>query len=107
MKKSLLVLLAGIAICLGACTTPPPSDVVAAIQNACVIDAGIRPTVTALEPLATPAEVLAINAARSVIDPICANPAGSVQANTLTILATNVGNIQGIIVSLQTRKAVK
>lgn len=107
MKKSLLVLLSIAAIVLGACTTPQPADVVVAIQNACVIDAGIRPTVTALEPFATPAEVLAINSARSVIDPICANPSGSVQANTLTILATNIGNIQGIIIALQTRQAAK
>ena len=107
MKKSLLILLAGIAICLGACTTPPPSDIVAGIQNACFIDASIRPSVNALEPLATIQEVQAISAARAVIDPICANPSGSVQANTLTILATNIGNIQGILISLQTRKAGK
>ena len=82
MKKSLLALLAGIVFVLGACTTPPPADIIAAIQNACVIDAGIRPTITALEPLATPFQVLIIKSARSVIDPICANPSGSVQANT-------------------------
>ncbi len=107
MKKSLLALLAGIVLVLGACTTPPPADIIAAIQNACVIDAGLRPTITALEPLATPFQVLIIKSARSVIDPICANPSGSVQANTLTILATNIGNIQGVIVALQTGQAAK
>ena len=64
MKKSLLGLLAIAVTSIAACTTPPPSDVVIAIQNACVIDAGIRPTVTALEVLATPMEVDAINAAQ-------------------------------------------
>lgn len=107
MNKYLLALaIAGLVI-LSACTTPPPSQIVAAIQNACFIDATMRPTVTALEPLATPTQVLAINTARSVIDPICANPEGSVQANTMTILATNIGNIQGILVALQTQKAGK
>ncbi|APB98499.1 hypothetical protein A4F89_03630 [Polynucleobacter asymbioticus] len=105
MKKSLLTLLALAAVGLSACMTTPPADIVVAIQNSCVIDAGIRPTVTALEVLATPMEVQAINAARAIIDPICANPSASVQANTLTILATNVGNIQGILVALQIKKS--
>jgi hypothetical protein len=85
----------------------PDARVVAAIQDSCNVDAAIRPTVTALlnvPGLATQQEVLIVDAARSVIDPICANPSGSVSANTQAILAANVGKIAGLIVTLQTRQ---
>jgi len=107
MKKYLLALVSS-AILLGACTATPPADIVVAIQNACIVDAGLRPVAKALQlALANPIESLALDSARSVIDPICANPAGSINANTMTILATNIGNIESIVVTLEARKGAK
>ena len=78
MKRfALFVLAAFAAFFFSACTTVPTSNEVALIQNACNVDATLRPTVTALlavPGLATPEEVLIVNTARSAIDPICANP---------------------------------
>jgi hypothetical protein len=91
-----------------ALTAAPSADQVVAIQNACAIDAGIRPTVTALltvPGLATVQEVAAVTAARAVIDPICANPSGSVQANTLAVLTGATGNVLAIVTQLQARKS--
>ena len=109
MKRfALFVLAAFAAFFFSACTTVPTSNEVALIQNACNVDATLRPTVTALlavPGLATPEEVLIVNTARSAIDPICANPTGTPAANAQAILATQTGNIIGIITALQTRKA--
>ena len=105
MKVILATLL---ALSLAACTTVPTTDQVAMIQNACNIDATIRPTVTALlavPGLATPEENLAVQAARDAIDPICANPTGTPAANAQAILAKQTGNIIGIIAALQARKS--
>ena len=91
-----------------ALTAAPSADQVQAIQNACAIDAGIRPSVTvllAVPGLATVQEVTAVTAARAVIDPICANPSGSVQANTLAVLTGATGNVLAIVTQLQARKA--
>jgi len=104
MKKSLLALIAS-AFALTACTTPPSENQVKVITNICLVDADIRPLVTALEVLATTQEVAGIAAARAVIDPICANPAGSVASNTVAVLTNNVANIQAILAKLQARKA--
>lgn len=89
---------------LSACIPPPP-DIVTQIKNACAIDAQIRPTVIALEVFATPQEVMVINTARSVIDPICANPNGTIASNTLAILINNIATIQGIVISIQNQKS--
>ena len=98
---------AGLAV-LPACTTAPTADQVAQIQTACAVDAGLRPTVTALlaiPGLATTQEVAAVTAARAVIDPICANPAGTPQANALAALTTASGQVVAIVTTLQARKA--
>ena len=89
---------AGLSV-LPACTTAPTAD---------PVDAGVRPTVTALlaiPGLATAQEVAAVTAARAVIDPICANPAGTPQANALAALTTASGQVVAIVTTLQARKA--
>jgi hypothetical protein len=106
MKKVLLALTAS-TLALMACTTPPTQNEVNAITNICLVDSGIRPLVTALEVLATPEEVAGLTTARAVIDPICANPAGSVASNAVAVLTNNVANIQAILIKLQARKAGK
>lgn len=108
MKKLLVIALS--AFILAACSSTPPSPTatqVAIIQNACLVDAGLRPIVGGLEIFATPVEVLAINAAHGVIDPICANPSANIVTNVTTILASNIDNIKTIITTLQARKAGK
>ena len=107
MKKSLLALLAVGTLALGACTSPPTQNEINIITNACNVDAAIRPLVTALAPLANPEEILAVTTARGVIDPICANPAGSVASNTVAVLSSNVATIQTVLGKLQARKAGK
>lgn len=99
------------AAALGGCSTvggTPTDTQVAAIQNACNLDAAVRPTVTVLleiPGLATVAEKAAIDGARTIIDPICANPSGSVQANALAALTGASGQIVAIVTKLQLRKA--
>ncbi len=111
MKKFFLFLAAAVlALAFAACTTTgaPNATQVQAIQQACAIDAGVRPSVTVLlsiPGLATVQEVAAVAAARAVIDPICANPAGSVQANSLAVLSSATGQVTSILIQLQARKA--
>ena len=99
------------AAMLGGCSTltsTPTDSQVALIQNACAADAAIRPTVTVLldvTGLATADEAAAVKAARAVIDPICANPSGSVQENALAAVTGASGQIVAIVTKLQTRKA--
>ena len=103
MKK--LALIAVAAIALAACTTPPTDAQVQRIQTACAVDAGIRPAVTTLLVFATPAEVAGIAAARAVIDPICANPGGTVQANAISAFTAATAQVVGIYGDMQARKA--
>lgn len=109
MKKLISVAIAAaVSAALCACTTPPTSGEVSAIQQACTLDALARPTVTALlalPGLATPEEVAAVDAARAVIGPVCANPGAPVSANAAQIVAQNVGQVQAVLVELQARKA--
>ncbi len=100
-------------IALAACTTTggqvaPNAQMVQQIQQACLVDAGVRPIVTALlavPNLATVQEIAAVAAARQVIDPICANPSGSVQANTLTILTQNINTVTNLLGTLNARQS--
>ena len=93
-----------------ACANPgaKPSDIqVQQIENACAVDAGIRPTITAfmaIPGLVQPAEDAAIIAARAVIDPICANPAGNVQSNAISALTSASAQVVGIVAQIQARK---
>ena len=111
MKKFFLFLAAAVlALAFAACTTTgaPNATQVQAMQQACAIDAGVRPSVTVLlsiPGLATVQEVAAVAAARAVIDPICANPAGSAQANSLAVLSSATGQVTSILIQLQARKA--
>lgn len=86
----------------------PDANQVQQIQTACAVDAGIRPTVTALlalPGLAKPEEIAAVVAARAVIDPICANPSGSIQANAIAAVTSASAQVIGIVAQLQARKA--
>lgn len=109
MLKSLrtpLLMLAAIAcMALAACAGAPTAGGVAAIQNACAIDAGIRPTVSALLVFATPQEAAAVTAARAVIDPVCANPSGSYEANTVAAVTAASAQVLGVVATLQARKS--
>ena len=99
-----------ISVCLmisGCATGAPDATQVQQIQLACGVDAGLRPTVTALmliPGLVQPADNVAIVAARAVIDPICANPAGNVQTNTIAALASANAQLIGIVTQIQARK---
>jgi hypothetical protein len=93
------------ALCACAALTATPSQAqVTAIQSACIGDAVIRPIVTDLEVLATPAEVAAITAARAVIDPVCANPSAPLAADAATTFSESTAQIATIVASLQARK---
>lgn len=113
MKHSLLALAiaaAAASLSLAGCAASgaPDAPQVQMIQNACAVDAGLRPTVTALlavPGLATPDEVAAVVAARAVIDPVCANPAGSVQANAIAAVTGASATVLGIVTQMQARKA--
>lgn len=104
--KTLKTLLAVAALAiLAACSTAAPTnDQVVKIQTACAIDAGIRPSVSALMVLATPAESAAINAARAVIDPVCANPAAPLQSTAITTFSAAAAQVVGYYTQLQARK---
>ncbi len=108
MKKLFAFYLACAVLALAACATAPGAAQVEQIQTACAVDAGLRPTVSvllAVPNLATAQEETTIIAARAVIDPICANPAGTPQANAIAILAGASGHLVGIVTQLQARQA--
>ena len=107
MKKLIAFYLACAALALAACATAPDASQVQQIQTACAVDAGLRPTVTAMMAvpgLVQPAEDAAIVAARAVIDPICANPSGTPQANAISILVSANAQLVGIVTQIQARK---
>lgn len=86
-------------VALAACSTVPSGQQVFAIQNACAVDAGLRPAVNVL--IATPGlvpadDVAALIAARAVIDPICSNPSGPFEANALAALTIATSEIVAI-----------
>jgi uncharacterized lipoprotein YajG len=96
-----------VAMLFAGCATVPTANQVVEIKMACSIDAGIRPTITALlaiPDLAKPEEVAVVGAARAIIDPICANPSGSLQEDALSAVAGATGQIVGIVTALQARK---
>jgi len=115
MKRFFTVLFVAILCAVGlaalpACSTNPAATPnatqVTQIQNACAFDAGLRPTVSALlaiPGLARPQEIAAVAAARAVIDPICANPGGSVQANTIAAVTGATAQVLTIATQLQQR----
>lgn len=108
MKKFFALFAACAALALVACAAgAPEANEVQQIQAACAVDAGLRPTVTALMAvpgLVQPADDAAIVAARAVIDPICANPAGTPQANAISILVGANAQLVGIVTQIQARK---
>lgn len=105
MKKALALIASAM---LAACAGSPTATQTQEIQNACAIDAGIRPAVTALlaiPGLAQADEIAAVTAARAVIDPICANPSASFQADALTAFSSAAAQVVGIEAALSARKA--
>lgn len=107
MNITTLVAALTVAAVTCACATTtdmtPEEARVARIQRACALDAVVRPTITQLlaTPKATDEDRLKVASARAAIDPICANPAGTVGANVITTLTANTGNILSIIAKLQ------
>ncbi len=98
-----LAMLAAVALC-AACTTAPTASQVTAIQSACIGDSVIRPIVTGLESLATPAEVAAIDLARQAIDPICANPTAPIGTSEAQAFSESTAQVATILSALQARK---
>lgn len=105
LSTLLFACLAAAVMGLTACAGAPTAGGVAVIQNACAIDAGIRPTVSVLLVLATPQESAAVTAARAVIDPVCANPSGSYEANTISAVTAASAQVLSVVTTLQARKA--
>ena len=105
MKKLFTLFAIAAIMALAACSTTGPAGTpdasqVAQIQMACAVDAGLRPQVTVLISLpgvATPEAIAAVVAARGVIDTVCANPAGSVQANALAAFSGATATVLGFI----------
>lgn len=100
-----LAAISAIVLGLTACAGAPTAGGVQAIQNACAIDAGIRPTVSVLLVLATPQEAAAVAGARAVIDPVCANPSGSYEANTISAVTAASAQVLSVVTTLQARKS--
>lgn len=108
MKLFTFIFAAIAALVLSACQftgTLQPAQV-QKIQAACNADKLVRPTVNVLLVLATPAEVAGINAARGLIDQVCANP-GGVQADQQALLTQATGQVACVAVQLQLRKEGK
>ena len=103
MKKILAI--AALSILAACAATAPTDNQVAQIQTACAVDAGIRPSVTALMVFATPKEEAAITAARAVIDPICANPAAPLQSTAISTFSAAAAQVVGYYAQLQARKS--
>lgn len=78
---------------------------IARIQRICAVDAAIRPVVTQLleSPDVSDEDRSMVAVARAAIDPICANPSGSVEANVITTLTANTGNILAVMTKLQSK----
>lgn len=116
MKTSRFSSLIALAVCaasmasaavLGGCSalTAAPSDAqVTAVKSACVVDALARPTFDTLLVLATPAENQAVQLARKVIDPVCANPAAPLAADAQVTFSESTAQIANILAQLQARK---
>ena len=112
MKHSLRTLaMLFVAVCLGvlaACAGTPTAAQAVQIQAACAVDAGIRPSVNvllAVPGLATVQEVAAVTAARAVIDPVCANPSGSFEANTVSAFTAATTQVLTTLAELKSRQS--
>lgn len=98
-----LVACAAITAC-AAFTATPGAAQVTLVQNACILDAAARPTLSVLLVLATPAENDAVTAARAVIDPICANPTAPLATDAVTTFSESTAQIANVLAMLQERK---
>ena len=108
MRKNLAAIA---AVCsLVACsvaTIAPDAPVVAAIKSACAADALLRPSASiliAIPGLATPGEAAAVLAARAVVDPICANPDGSIGSNAAAAVEGATGQILAVVAQIGARR---
>lgn len=105
--KRLIVIAAALA--LAACVSSPRAPDVVKIQAACAADAVMRPSVSALldvPGLATLEQKGAVMAARSVIDPICRDPAAA-QQGAITGLTAATGQLLAVYAEIKARKAAR
>jgi len=109
MKRILLI--AAAALALTGCVSTPGQDSqrpdVAQIQAACAADALIRPSVSALldvPALATLEQKGAVMAARSIIDPICRDPA-SARQGAIAGLSSATAQVVAIYVAMRQARA--
>ena len=107
MKKLILAILVGFVLLLSGCGTPPTVGQASLIQQACIQDALVRPIVTGLLTLATPAESDAVKLAEINIDAVCANPAATPAANIQAAFNAAIAKIATIEGALLARQAEK
>ena len=104
MRAALIAL---VALSLAACAGSPQQPDVDKIRAACAADALIRPSVTALldvPGLATLEQKRAVMAARSIIDPICRDPAAA-QQGALAGLSNATAQVLAVYVAMRQAKA--
>lgn len=109
MKRSFAI--AAVALALAGCVSTPGQDGqhpdVAGIQAACAADALIRPSVSALldvPGLATLEQKGAVMAARSIIDPICRDPAAA-QQGAISGLTNATAQVLAVYVAMRQARA--
>lgn len=96
------------AVSLSACSSVPTASQVNMIELACQQDMLLRPAVTVLAPtVATADEMLAIKAAESAIDVVCANPTATPAANAQAAMQKGVQDLVAIEATLIARNAAK
>lgn len=88
---------------LAGCAQPNLTQV-GQIEQACAMDAGLRPTVDTLLPLATEPERLAVLTGRQLLDTVCKNPSAVADPTVVTQAAATTA---GLLITLQQRRAVK
>jgi dihydrodipicolinate synthase/N-acetylneuraminate lyase len=103
MRKS-IILIGALAFALSACattSTTPTDSQVAQIKQACAIDAQIRPVVQVFEVAADPQVIAGLVAARTIIDPICANPTQTLEANAQAAFSAAIAQALKIEMTLR------
>jgi len=91
-----------VVLALSACATVP--NAAPSIQNACAVDTGLRPVVSALlatPGVAQPEDVAIVAAVRAIIDPICANPDGMAQSDAIAAVTNTTFQIIAVSAKLQ------
>lgn len=92
---------------LAGCTNPLTPNQTFLVQQACMQDAIVRPIVTGLMILATPAEVDAVRLAETNIDVVCANPSAAPDVNAQAAFSAGIAKITSIEATLLAKQAAK